>query len=97
MILSNQLEDTLKSDCISAEDTACEHCDYEEVRLAIKKLTQTEQDMINYLFFSNNISASSKPSVSEYARLNKIEYSCALKRRNTIFKKLERFISKLEV
>lgn len=96
LILSNQLENTLKSDCMSAEDIVCENSDYEEVRLAIKNLTLPEQNMINYLFFSINTPHSSKPTVKEYSKLNNLEYSCALKRRNVIFKKLRNFILKRE-
>lgn len=93
LILSDQLEDVLESNCMSAEDIVCQSADYDEVRQAIKNLSDHEQDMINYLFF-NSEDCSKKSTLKNYADMKSIKYSCALKRKNAALKKLALFLKK---
>ncbi len=87
LILSDQLEDVLVSDCMSAEDIVCQSADYDEIRAAIKSLSDHHQEMINYLFF-NGESYSKENTLKNYADMKSIKYPCALKRKNAALKKL---------
>ena len=54
LIITDEFQETLVSDLIGIEDFLCKKSDYIELHKAIKNLNADEQEMINFLFFSND-------------------------------------------
>ena len=56
---------------ISTETSLCEMCDYEDLKLALKNLTEEEKELIDFVFYRNY-------TIKEYAYLKNICYSTAI-------------------
>ncbi|MCS6110971.1 sigma-70 family RNA polymerase sigma factor [Clostridium botulinum] len=85
LTLTDNLEHTLPSNNPNLEDTLCNQCDLEILKVAIKNLTEEEQELIDFIFFKNN-------TVKLYSDLNNLCYSTAAKRKMDVIKKISQYI-----
>ncbi|MDG5854395.1 sigma-70 family RNA polymerase sigma factor [Clostridium beijerinckii] len=70
----------------STETSLCEMCDYEDLKLALKNLTEEELELIDFVFYRNY-------TVKEYAYLKNMCYSTAILKKKTILMKILNNIS----
>ncbi|KAI3349142.1 sigma-70 family RNA polymerase sigma factor [Clostridium botulinum] len=85
LILSDNLEHTLSNN-ENLEEMLCNQCDLEILKIAIKNLTEEEQELVNFIFFKNN-------TIRLYSTLKDMCYSTAAKRKMDVVKKIGRIIS----
>jgi len=64
-------EEDIPSQEISIEASLCEICDYEDLKLALKNLSEEEIELINFVFYKNH-------TVKEYASFKDMCYSTAI-------------------
>ena len=84
--LHDDVEKEFPSQEISTEISLCEMCDYEDLRLALKNLTEEEKELIDFVFFRNY-------TVRDYAFSKNMCYSTAIVKKKTILKKILNNIS----
>lgn len=80
------IENDLPSQEISTEVSLCEKCDFQDLKLALKNLTEEEMELINFVFYRNY-------TVRDYAYLKNMCYSTAILRKKLILKKIFNNIS----
>ena len=71
---------------ISTETSLCEMCDYEDLKLALKNLTEEEKELIDFVFYRNY-------TIKEYAYIKNMCYSTAILKKKTILMKILNNIS----
>ena len=86
LIITDEFQDNLICDSINIEDLICRKFYYNDIHNTIKNLSENEQEIIKFLFFSTN---AHKKTIKEFSALKNISYACALKRRKNALKKLE--------
>lgn len=89
LCLSDNLEHSLTSDEDTLENSLCTKCDYEDLRFAINNLTDTEKELIKFVFFKHN-------TVRTYASKKNMCYSTANQRKKVALNKLSKYINKLK-
>jgi len=77
LTLSDNLEHSLPSNEDSLEDMLCDQCDCESLKLAIKNLNEYEKEIIDFIYFKNNL-------VTTYAHLKNMPYSTANRRKKLL-------------
>ena len=61
-------------------------CDYEDLKLALKNLTEEEKELIDFVFYRNY-------TIKEYAYIKNMCYSTAILKKKTILMKILNNIS----
>lgn len=79
--LHSDVEKDLPSHDIALEDLFCDMCDYNDLRVAIKNLTEEEKELIDFIFFKNN-------TAQDYAYYKNMCYSTACLKKKVILKKI---------
>ena len=78
LTLHDDVEKELPDMDINLEDLLCDQCDYQELRSALKNLTEEEKELIDFIFYKNN-------TVQTYAYYKNMCYSTAnLKKKATL-------------
>ena len=77
LTLSDNLEHSLPSNEDSLEDMLCDKCDCESLKLAINNLSEDEKEIIDFIFFKNNL-------VTTYASQKNMPYSTANRRKKLL-------------
>ncbi|MBY6836769.1 sigma-70 family RNA polymerase sigma factor [Clostridium botulinum] len=85
LTLTDNLEHTLPSNYENLEEVLCNQCDFKMLKVAIKNLTEEEQELIDFIFFKNN-------TIKLYSTLKDMCYSTAAKRKIVALKKIGRII-----
>jgi len=86
LTLSDNLEHSLPSNEDSLEDMLCGKCDCESLKLAINNLSEDEKEIIDFIFFKNNL-------VTTYAYLKNMPYSTANRRKKVALIKISNYIN----
>ncbi|MBN1036083.1 sigma-70 family RNA polymerase sigma factor [Clostridium botulinum] len=81
LTLTDNLEHTLPSNNLNLEEMICNQCDLKILKVAIKNLTEEEQELIDFIFFKNN-------TIRLYSYLKDMCYSTAAKRKMDVIKKI---------
>lgn len=71
---------------ISTETSLCKMCDYEDLKLVLKNLTEEEKELIDFVFYRNY-------TIKEYAYIKNMCYSTAILKKKTILMKILNNIS----
>jgi RNA polymerase sigma factor (sigma-70 family) len=71
---------------ISTETSLCEMCDYDDLKLALKNLSEEELELIDFVFYKNY-------TVKEYAYFKNMCYSTAIQKKKNILMKILNNIS----
>lgn len=74
-------EEDIPSQEISIEASLCEICDYKDLKLALRNLSEEEIELINFVFYKNH-------TVKEYASFKDMCYSTAILKKKTILRKI---------
>lgn len=82
LILDNKLEQLLHTDLDNIEDKLVAKGNKMKLKSALKSLSFSEQELVNYVYFRDN-------SLKSYAELKGISYSAAVTSRNNVLKKLQ--------
>ncbi|NFR87731.1 sigma-70 family RNA polymerase sigma factor [Clostridium botulinum] len=85
LTLSDNLEFVLPSNSPNLEETLCKQCDLEILKIAIKNLTEEEQELVDFIFFKNN-------TIKLYSDLKDMCYSTAVNRKTIALRKIGRII-----
>lgn len=88
LILNDNLELTLCSEEQSTLDFLCERCELTLLKQAINSLTETEQELIRYIFFDKN-------TLKSYAEFKSVCYTTATNRRNIALSKLLSYMKRV--
>ena len=84
--LHNDVEKEFPELEISTETSLCEMCEYEDLKLALKNLTEEEKELIDFVFYRNY-------TIKEYAYIKNMCYSTAILKKKTILMKILNNIS----
>ncbi|AVK49464.1 RNA polymerase subunit sigma-70 [Clostridium sp. MF28] len=84
--LHDNVENNFPDFEISTETSLCEMCDYEDLKLALKNLTEEEKELIDFVFYRNY-------TIKEYAYIKNMCYSTAILKKKTILIKILNNIS----
>lgn len=71
---------------LSVEDNLFKSYDLENIELAIKSLTEEEQEFIKFVFIKNK-------TIKEYALIKNMNYSVAVYKKSLIMKKINNYIT----
>ncbi|NFI03480.1 sigma-70 family RNA polymerase sigma factor [Clostridium botulinum] len=85
LTLTDNLEHTLPSNNPNLEEILCTKCDLEILKIAIKNLTEEEQELVDFIFFKNN-------TIKLYSTLKDMRYSTAVNRKRVALKKIGKYI-----
>lgn len=85
LTLTDNLEYTLSNN-ENLEEVLCNQCDLKMLKIAIKNLTEEEQELIDFIFFKNN-------TIKLYSDLKNMCYSTAVNRKTVTLRKIVRIIN----